>query len=74
MSESRVVLQHGRHTEGKKSGAAAFINKLSTSTSDIRSSLSGSMGSLSPARGSSSYTQSVMDLGSSSESVHGGIS
>ena len=67
------MLQHGRHIEGKKSGAAALLTKLSTSTSDIRTSLSGSMGSLSPARGSSSYTQSVMDLASSSESVHGGI-
>ncbi len=70
MAESRMVLQHGRQLEGKK--GSSFINKLSTSTSDIRSSLSGSMGSLSPAKGSHFNTQSVVNLAStSSESIHG---
>ena len=78
MTESRVVLQQGRHGDGKKSGSS-FLNKLSTSTADIRSSLSGSMSSLSPARGGSTFTsQSVADFGanpalgsSSAEAVHG---
>lgn len=59
LSESRVVLQHGRSTDVKKS--AGF--KFSTSTADVRSTVAGSMTSLSPARGNAS--QSIADFGGS---------
>lgn len=62
--ESRDVLQIVRSSEAKKPGG--FLGKIGGSTIDIRSSpMSGSMTSLSPARGTSFMSQSIADFGAS---------
>lgn len=62
LSESHIVLQQGRSADARKPGGF-ILNKLSTSTADIRSSFAGSMSSLSPARGSGFMSQSIADFG-----------
>ncbi len=65
LKENRDILQLVRNLESKKSGGFV-MNKISGSTVDIRSPLSGSLSSLSPARGGSSLmSQSVADFGAS---------
>ena len=57
LSESRYLLQQSRSIDFKKSGGFKF----GASTADIRSSLAGSMSSLSPARGNA-LTTSMADF------------
>jgi hypothetical protein len=61
LKDSRDVLQLVRGSDVRKQGG--ILSKIGGSTVDIRSSVGGSLSSLSPARGNTTVSQSIADFG-----------
>ena len=64
VKDSRDILQSMRASEVKKPGGF-LLSKISGSSADIRSPISGSLSSLSPARGNAGVSQSIADFSAS---------